>query len=366
MKPPPPELPSSAPLPRRPRPIVSIGAGKIVRDAHLPAYRLTGFEVVAVHDLEHARARELATAFGIGRVCGTLDEAVASAPTDAVFDVAVPARAVEGVLRALPDGAAVLIQKPFGETLEEARRLRELCREKRLLAAVNFQLRFAPSVLAARALLAQGVLGEPCDVEVRVTCATPWQVWPFLRGIPRLEILYHSVHYLDLVRALLGEPRGVHCLTVQHPRMPTLAATRSAIALDYGATLRATITTNHGHDFGLRHQESYLRIEGTRGAVHARLGVNLDYPRGLPDELEVAFLPDADGAGDGRSAEWSSVSVAGNWFPHAFIGTMASLMRRADGETEELPTSVEDAFRTMALVEACYRSSERGGTPIPD
>ena len=346
---------------------MSVGAGKIVRDAHLPAYRLAGFEVVAVHDLEHARAEELATAFGIGRVCATLDEAVRSAPRDAVFDVAVPARSLDAVLRALPDGAVVLIQKPFGENLEEARRLREVCREKRLLAAVNFQLRFAPSVLAARALLEQGALGEPCDVEVRVTCATPWQIWPFLRGIPRLEILYHSVHYLDLVRALFGEPRGVHCLTVQHPRMPELAATRSAIALDYGAMRRATITTNHGHDFGLQHQESYLRIEGTHGAVHARLGVNLDYPRGLPDELEVATFPGEGAAGDARNAAWSRVALSGNWFPHAFIGTMASLMRRAAGETSELPTSVEDAFRTMALVEACYRSATNGNVePVPE
>jgi len=26
---------------------------------------------------------------------------------------------------------------------------------------------------------------------------------------------------------------------------------------------------------------------------------------------------------------------------------------------------IEDAFKTMALVEACYESSARGGTPIP-
>jgi hypothetical protein len=43
---------------------------------------------------------------------------------------------------------------------------------------------------------------------------------------------------------------------------------------------------------------------------------------------------------------------------------MASLQRFAAGETQELPTRVEDAFRTMAVVEAAYESSERGATPI--
>jgi predicted dehydrogenase len=360
------EFASAPPLPRRPRPIVSIGAGKIVRDAHLPAYRLAGFEVVAVQDLEPVRAREVAHAFGITRVCATLKEAIGSAPSEAVFDVAIPARALEPVLEALPDGAAVLIQKPLGETLEQARRLRDICRRKRLVAAVNFQLRFAPNVLGARALLNEGAIGELCDVELRVTCATPWQIWPFLRGIPRMEILYHSVHYLDLVRSFLGEPRGVHCLTVKHPLAAELASTRTAIALDYGELVRATITTNHGHDFGLRHQESYLKLEGTRGAIHARLGVNLDYPRGLPDELELIRLPNEGGPGDGRTGEWRSLPLSGNWFPHAFVGTMASLMRYANGESRELPTAVDDAFLTMALVEACYRSSASGGTPIPE
>ena len=44
---------------------------------------------------------------------------------------------------------------------------------------------------------------------------------------------------------------------------------------------------------------------------------------------------------------------------------MSSVMRRANGETIELATSVEDAFKTMAVVEACYQSSRGGGTPIP-
>ena len=74
------EIAQAAVLPRRPRPIVSIGAGAIVRDAHLPAYRLAGFSVVAVHDLDRARADALARDFGIARVCASLGEAVTTAP----------------------------------------------------------------------------------------------------------------------------------------------------------------------------------------------------------------------------------------------------------------------------------------------
>jgi predicted dehydrogenase len=344
-------------LPARPRPIVSVGAGAIVRDAHLPAYKLAGFPVACVFDVNTDRAEALARDFGIPRVTRSLAEAVASAPERAVYDVAVPAPALAEVIADLPDGATVLMQKPMGENIGEARTIRDLCRSKRLLAAVNFQLRFAPCVMAARDLVARGAIGELHDVEVRVTCHMPWELWTFLFGVPRMEIVYHSIHYVDLVRSFFGDPSGVHCKTVKHPKQMKLASTRTAIAFDYGDVRRATITTNHGHEFGLRHQESYLKLEGTNGALKARLGVNLDYPRGLPDELEHC-------PAGGAAAEWSSVPLVGNWFPNAFVGTMASLMRRADGETEELPTGVEDAFRTMAVVEACYESSARGATPI--
>jgi len=352
------QLRQSPQFPQTPRPIVIIGAGGIVRDAHLPAYRLAGFPVAAIFDQNGARAAALAKEFGIPRVGATLAETIAAAPVGAVYDCAVPANAILGILEQLPDGAAVLIQKPLGEDFAGATAIRDLCRRKRLVAAVNFQLRFAPYILAARDLIARGLIGEVHDMEVRVTVYTPWHLWTFLEKIPRVEILYHSVHYVDLVRSFLGEPRGVYAKTVKHPQTLKLASTRSNLILDYGDRLRANITTNHGHDFGLQHQESYVKWEGTKGAVKVKLGLLMDYPKGVPDAFEYCLH-------DGDKREWRSVPITGSWYPHAFIGTMASLMRCAAGETTELPTAVDDARRTMAVVEAAYASSQSGATPVP-
>ena len=68
----------------------------------------------------------------------------------------------------------------------------------------------------------------------------------------------------------------------------------------------------------------------------------MNYPEGVPDRFEYV-LPD-----DETLPEWQSLDIEGSWFPEAFIGTMASLMRYANGETDDLPTSVEDAIETMA------------------
>ena len=341
-----------------PRPIVLIGAGGIARDAHLPAYKKAGFRVTGIFDLDKAKAQSLADAFAIRNVADSLEQAVRTAPEGAVFDVATPAAALLCVIPYLPNGSGLLMQKPMGETLAQAREIRELCRSKSLTAAVNFQLRFAPAIQAARRLIAEGAIGDLHDMEVRVSVYTPWPLWTFLYGIPRVEILYHSIHYLDLMRSFLGDPYRIYAKTLKHPKMLQLASTRSTMMMDYGDTISANISTNHGHEFGLKHQESYVKWEGTKGAIKTRLGLLMDYPTGVPEETELCQLS------EGAPAEWKRIEVEGSWFPDAFIGTMSNVMNFLDGVDKRLVSSVEDAYRTMALVEAAYESSSRGGTPV--
>ena len=176
----------------------------------------------------------------------------------------------------------------MGDTLATARQILAVCRERRLVAAMNFQLRFSPNVLALKDLLAGGQLGEIVDIEVRLVVKQPWRLWAFLEGAPRLEILYHSIHYLDTIRSIAGEPRGVYCRVVPHPGLPEFRDTRSSIILDYGDRLRCSLALNHMHDYDPRHRESMLKVEGMNGAAILTMGVNLDYPDGGPDRLEVA------------------------------------------------------------------------------
>jgi predicted dehydrogenase len=258
-------------------------------------------------------------------------------------------------LRQLPDHSFVLIQKPMGESMAQAKEILEVCRRKNLHAAINCQLQFAPFVLAARSLIEAGVIGELLDMEMRLNVFTPWGLFPFLEGIPRVEIVYHSVHYLDLIRSFLGQPRSIMARTIPHPDLPKLASVSSTIILDYPDPVRATISTNHTHRFGSKHQESYLKWEGTKGAIKARIGLLMDYPRGVGDEFEYCILR------EGQEPEWVKVPIEGSWFPEAFIGSMAQVMRAKEGSEPDMPTSVEDVIKTMACVEAAYESSRLGG-----
>ena len=343
------------PMPTSPAPIVVIGAGGIVHDAHLPAYDKHGFPVAGIYDVDVDRAQQRAADWNIDVVHESLVSAAES--NGVVFDLATPPAAHLQVLEALPDGSTVLLQKPMGSDLDEATAIRDLCRAKTLTAAVNFQLRFSPMGLVVRDLIDQGLLGDVVDLEVHLNLLTPWHLFPFLKGMDRVEIAVHSIHYLDFIRSIMGEPSGIYAKTLGHPAADGMAQTRTSAILDYGDLHRCCLSINHNYARGPEFEDASIRIEGTRGCAVMTLGLLLNYPEGKPDQLR--FISDEVPGG------WQSVDLEGGWFPDAFRGTMGNLQRFAAGEDDRLITSVEDAWSTMALVEAAYRSSDRGATPVP-
>lgn len=344
------DLRQSLPLPKTSLPVVIFGAGSIVTDAHLPAYARLGFSVAGIYDPDQAKAQAVAAKAGTRAFASVAD--ATSLGLGAVYDLATPPAAHAGLLEALPDGAVCIIQKPMGSDLAEADRIIRICRAKGLKAAVNFQLRFAPAILALKDAIAQGDLGQVVDVDGLLAVDTPWHLWAFLADLPRVEILLHSIHYLDTIRDLLGNPQGVHARTMGHPSS-TVSNTRTAMILDYGQTVRCALSINHNHSFGRRFQACEFRIGGTKAAAYVKLGVNLDYPKGEPDELWL-----------NTGAGWEQVPLIGNWFIEAFLGRFTQVMRFAVGEDAALQGSAEDAWHTMALVEAAYESAALPAHPI--
>jgi len=247
----------------------------------------------------------------------------------------------------------------MGDYFWQSKEILSVCKRKKLVAAINCQLRFAPFVSAARNMIKQGLIGELYDMEVRVTLKTPWELFPHVMVHPRLEIQYHSIHYIDLIRSFLGDPKTVMAKTLKHPAK-TLSSTRSTILFDYGDTIHAVINTNHDHVFGPHNEESFIKWEGTKGAIKAKMGLLMDYPNGVPDLFEYCLLE------EGKKPEWKTIQLEGSWFPDAFIGTMSSLMRYKESSSAILPTSVEDVIKTMAVVESAYISSDNGGVVVAE
>lgn len=347
-------------LPVNKLPIIIIGAGSIINDAHLPAYKIASFDVQGIFDVNIERAKMIAQKFSIPVVYESLEQLVKQAPANAIFDMALPASEIISSLLELPDGASVLIQKPMGNNYTEARKILQIVRSKKLLAAINFQLRYAPYILAARSIINKGLIGDLCDIEINVNIYHPFHLWDFLFKSERVEILYHSIHYIDLVRSFFGNPEGMYAKTVKHTKMPALASVRSSIIMNYGDWIRAIILTNHCHDFNSKYQHAYIKLEGTKGAVRINMGLLMDYPKGTADIVE--FISNEKNP----NPEWQNLEVEGSWYPEAFIGSMSQVMKAASGEIQSPDNSVEDCIYTMACVEAAHESSENGGTKLPN
>ncbi|WBL23372.1 Gfo/Idh/MocA family protein [Zunongwangia sp. HRR-M8] len=333
--------------------IIIIGAGGIVKDAHLPAYQIADYNVIGIFDMNLEKAENLAELFKISNVFKSLDEAIRYSNSSTVYDIAVPGKEVFNVLEQIPKDSVILIQKPMGENLKTAQEILNLCRDKQIKAGVNFQLRYAPFISKARDFIIEGKLGEIHDIEINVNVFTPWHLWDFLKNIPRMEILYHSIHYIDLVRSFLGNPMKVYAKSIKHPECENLAQVRSNIIMDYGDFIRANILTNHNHGYSQKYQRSFIKIEGTKGAIRIEIGVLKDYPKGRDDKFEYILYDEND--------DWQEEKINGTWFPHAFIGSMQELFKARKNPDYIPDNSVEDCIHTMAAVEAAYISNQKCG-----
>lgn len=332
------------------RPVAIVGAGAIVDVAHLPAYAGLGLEVAGIYDLNGTRAREVAERHGVKMVYSSLEGLLAD-PRVEVVDIAVVARAQPAIARAaLAAGKHLLCQKPLAPDLATARELIDLAARRGRLIAVNQQMRFDEGIAAARAMVRAGWIGEPTAMSFNVNISTDWSAWDWLLTSKRLEIMYHSIHYLDSVRSILGDPVRVFSTGSRTPGQVPEGETRTISTLVFDGDVRAVLHVTHENR--TRDAEALFRIDGSQGSIKGTLGLLYDYPHGRPDTLEVfsGALP-TDG--------WLPYPVTKRWLHDAFAGPMASLLRSVS--TGEPPaTAATDNIRTLALVHALYQSMDSG------
>ena len=76
-------------MPEKVKNIVIIGAGGIVTGSHLPAYKMAGYPVKGIYDLNYDKAKQAAADFDIPNAVEKLEDLIAlGVKEDAVFDIA--------------------------------------------------------------------------------------------------------------------------------------------------------------------------------------------------------------------------------------------------------------------------------------
>jgi predicted dehydrogenase len=331
-----------------------IGAGFIIRDVQLVAYREASYNVAAIASRSYEVAQEVAAMRGIPKVYET-DEELLADPSISIVDIAVPPdqqlKIVEAAVRHTDHITGILCQKPLATTYAEACQIVRLCDEAGVTLAVNQNMRFDQSIRALKTLLDRGYLGDPVLATIEMRAVPHWQSW--LTRYGRLTLLNMSIHHLDAFRFLFGDPESVFVSTRQDPR--TKFVHRDGISLyilEYANGFRATawddVWAGPSTDGAINDWYIRWRVEGTDGMAQGTIGWP-SYPNRQPSTIDFTTkrFP-----GYMFAPRWKEV-----WFPDAFAGTMGQLLDSVARGVEP-QISGHDNLRTMALVEACYRSND--------
>src|SRR2546422_3207534 len=254
-----------------------IGAGFIGAD-HAAAYVADpAAEVVAIADTNSQRAAEVATSYGV-RSFADYREMLVSLRPDAV-SICVPSALHLSVARDVAAaGAHVLLEKPMGASVAECDEIGRACRAAGVLLMLGFTHRFHHELITAKALIAEGRLGEVMLGHDFFSFGEngPWPAWYYSRRLSGGgELMHDGVHLVDRLAWLLGSPIvEVYGRTSQYARSIEGVEDGGAAVLSFENGAVASLFVNESI-YPLRSDaptvpmpgRSELELHGTRGSL---------------------------------------------------------------------------------------------------
>jgi predicted dehydrogenase len=203
----------------RPLRVGIVGTGRWATHSHIPGFRTCdNVEIVAISSRSPGRAQETAREYRIPHAYASAAEMMAETDVDLVSVVSADDCHLEDAGAAIAAGAHVLCEKPLGITVEEARTLTNAATAAGIRTMMVFTLRFAPTVMRLREIIASGEIGEPhllMAFQQNAQFLDPHRLFHWKMDGTRTgggAIVEYGVHTLDIARSLLGDVTRV-CAT---------------------------------------------------------------------------------------------------------------------------------------------------------
>jgi predicted dehydrogenase len=333
-----------------------IGSGFIMKDCHLVAYRDAGFNPYGISSRTYENAKSAAEERGIPNVYPNWKELVED-PQIEVLDIAIPPdKQLEVVQHAVKQKhiKAILCQKPLAMNMQEAKEIVTLCEDAGIKIGVNSNMRYDQSIRALKTILNRGYLGTPVLATIEMRAIPHWQ--DFLHKYDHIEILNMGIHHVDAFRYLFGDPDRVTAVARRDPRTPFKHIDGiSQYTFQYDNELMATSLDDVWAWPGEGTEpDMYIkwRVEGLDGVAQGTIGWP-SYPERTPSTIEFTTKQSPN--------KWYRPTWDKVWFPDAFQGTMAQLLVALENDTEP-EIGGRDNLKTMALIDACYKSIEEQRT----
>lgn len=336
-----------------------IGAGFIVQNCHLVAYRKAGFNPVAIFSLDKEQCDEVADRFHLEKRYYDWKKLVDDESIE-IIDIAVPPHIqpeiVEYICKKKPNHIkGILCQKPIAMSTVDAKKIVEMGEHAGIPIAVNANMRYDQAMRALKKTLEEKYIGDPVIASIDMRAIPDWQT--FLQKYHKLEIYAMAVHHIDAFRYLFGDPEKITCICRTDPRTKfehTDGITQYTFKYEDGliATSLDDVWAWPGEPC-TKHNYIDWRVEGTEGFAEGDFGWHKRAPefQGSTFRLASKKFPN----------QWIEPSWNTQWFPDAFVGTMANLLVAVEEGTEP-EISAKTYLGTMACVDAIYKSIEEERT----
>lgn len=314
----------------------------------------SGVRLVAVSDLDHVRAAELARRFGVQHVDEDYRALLAREDVHAV-SICLPDFLHEEVtIAAAAAGKHILCEKPLANNPASAARMIDACRRAGVQLGVVFNHRYAPDNIRVRAMLGNGALGRVLIGNVIHSSALTGDpdnvsAWRGRRGLAAGGILTtQAIHFLDLLLWFAGPAVSAKAWTDRLVRTNQDYEDTAALALRHRSGALSTLVTTNGSPITDDFTGTRIEIQGTAGYLTLqgdRLETWYSADQQIPPQPQLPEPP----AG-------SEEIVFGTGHVHLVSDFVRAVMIGA-----RPPVPAEDGYHLMEVLDAAYRSASDGG-----
>ena len=321
-----------------------LGCAGIAAKAVIPAIqssRLGRVAAIASRDAEKASA--MATRFGIEKSYGSYEDLLSDPDIDAIYNPLPNHLHVPMTIKALEHGKPVLCEKPIALNAAQASELAEAQKAANLPVAEAFMVRHHPQWKKARAMVAEGRLGDVRAIQT---------IFAYYLDDPKNVrnqadiggggLFDVGCYAINTARFLFdAEPLRAIALMENDPVFGTDRLTSGLLAFPEGRQLAFTCSTQ----LSLTQKVTVL---GTRGRLE------IPIPFNAPADQQTVLIFD-----DGRD-------LAGGGRQEIVIEPVDQYREQVDAFAEavlsgtSLETGLDDAIANMKAIDALFRSATSG------
>ena len=317
----------------------AIGLKKVIPAMQLGQY--TTVTAIASRDIK--KAREAAGQVGIEKAYGSYEELLADPDVDAIYNPLPNQMHVPWTMKAAEAGKHVLCEKPLSMTLAEAKTLLPVQERTGVKIGEAFMIRSYTQWRRVRELLDRGKIGK-------------------LRSVVAAFSYFNTdaANIRNQVECGGGALYDIGCYCIHSSRVGFGEAPTRAVGLierdsEFGTDrlTSALLDFPGGHAIFTCSTQMvpYQRVQflGTKGRIEIEIPFNA--PKDRPTRIFIDETGDIFGGGI-RTEEFPTAdqyTIQGDEFSKAVL------------EGGDVPVPLEDAIQNMAVIEAVFKSAEKGG-----